>query len=235
MNPPILKSSGHLAVLATVLFMPALTRAATVIGSLPYTISAPGVYELKSNLTANGTIGITVQAANVVINLNGFTLAQGQTGPENQKDSIDISADNVTIRNATISDFQSGVSVTGSQCKAQDLKLLGNAANGVLLFSGNDNTVVNCFIIGRNGVPDNLGIFVRSGSGDLVKDNQISETSGGIDSTFASGCAFVHNYVANSFRGLDRSTSDYYQGNVVTGCHFAFTGGNVIGAENGGN
>jgi hypothetical protein len=78
MTPPILKSSGHLAVLATVLFMPALTRAATVIGSLPYTITAPGVYELKSNLTANGTVGITVQAANVVINLNGFTLAQGQ-------------------------------------------------------------------------------------------------------------------------------------------------------------
>jgi hypothetical protein len=31
------------------------------------------------------------------------------------------------------------------------------------------------------------------------------------------------------------SSSDYYQGNVVTVCHFAFTGGNAIGTENGGN
>ena len=132
--------------------MPALTRAATVIGSLPYVITTPGVYELKSNLTANGTVGITVQAANVVINLNGFTLAQGQTGSGNQNDGIDISADNVTVRNGTISGFNSGVSLTGSQGKAQDLKLLGNATNGVLLFSGNDNAVVNCFIIGtENG------------------------------------------------------------------------------------
>jgi parallel beta-helix repeat protein len=119
--------------------------------------------------------------------------------------------------------------------QAQDLKLLGNAASGVFLFSGNDNAVVNCFIIGPgNGLPGSFGILVRSGSGDLVKDNQISETAGGIDST-SSGCAIIHNYVANSFRGLDLSTSDYYQGNVATGCHFPFTGGNAIGAENGGN
>jgi hypothetical protein len=79
MNPPLLKSNVHLmAVLATLLSMPALTRAVTVIDSVPYTITAPGAYELKSDLTANGTVGITVQAANVVINLNGFTLAQGQ-------------------------------------------------------------------------------------------------------------------------------------------------------------
>jgi parallel beta-helix repeat protein len=122
---------------------------------------------------------------------------------------IDISADNVTVRNGTISGFHSGVSLTGSQGKAQDLKLLGNAANGVLLFSGNDNAVVNCFIIGSgNGVPGVFGILVRTASGDLVKDNQISETSGGIDSTSDTGCAFIHNYVANSFKGLVLSTSD---------------------------
>jgi len=81
----------------------------------------------------------------------------------------------------------------------------------------------------------NFGILVRSGTGDLVKDDQVSETSGGIDSSTASGCGIIHNYVANSFRGLNMSNSDYYQGNVVTGCHFALSGGNAIGTENGGN
>jgi hypothetical protein len=95
---------------------------------------------------------------------------------------------------------------------------------------------VNCFVIGLgNGLPGVFGIFVRTGTGDLVKDNQVSETAGGIDSVSASGCGIVHNYVANSFRGIDMSSSDYYEGNVVTGCHFAFDGGNAIGTENGGN
>jgi hypothetical protein len=41
MNPSLLKSNGRLmAALAVLLVMPALTRAATVISSLPYTISA---------------------------------------------------------------------------------------------------------------------------------------------------------------------------------------------------
>ena len=41
MNLPLLKSNGHLmAGLAIVLFMPALTRAVTVIDSVPYTITA---------------------------------------------------------------------------------------------------------------------------------------------------------------------------------------------------
>jgi hypothetical protein len=44
--------------------------------------------------------------------------------------------------------------------QAQDLKLLGNAASGVFLFSGNDNAVVNCFIIGPgNGLPGSFGIL----------------------------------------------------------------------------
>ena len=148
----------------------------------------------------------------MVIGLNGFTLAQAQAQSTN--DGIDISADNVTVRNGTISGFNSGVSLTGSQGKVQDLKLLGNQADGVLLFSGNDNAVVNCSIIGvGNERPGNFGILVRSGTGDLVKDKQVSELAGGIDSSTGSGCGIIHNSVANSFRGLNMSNSDYYQGN----------------------
>ena len=69
--------------LAALLFTPALTRAATVITSLPYIITAPGQYELQNDLTANGTTGIAVLAANVVVNLNEHTLTQGRSaGPQ---------------------------------------------------------------------------------------------------------------------------------------------------------
>jgi hypothetical protein len=85
-------------------------------------------------------------SSHVAINLNGFTLAQAQA--QSIHDGIDISADNVTVRNGTISGFQSGISLQGSEGKAQDLKLLGNISNGVLLISGDDNAVVNRFITG---------------------------------------------------------------------------------------
>src|SRR5215472_16766186 len=61
--------------LATVLFAPSLTiaeqkltqtRAATVIDHVPYTITAPGVYELQSDLSVQGTNGIDVNADHVV-------------------------------------------------------------------------------------------------------------------------------------------------------------------------
>jgi hypothetical protein len=60
-------------ILAALLFI-TLNRAGAVtkITSLPFTITASGIYELTGNLTANGTNGIDVQASNVVINLGGF-------------------------------------------------------------------------------------------------------------------------------------------------------------------
>jgi hypothetical protein len=57
--------------------------------------------------------------------------------------------------------------------------------------------------------------FIVSGSGDLVKDNQVSECGTAIGSFLSdNGSAFIHNYVANSNRGLSLSDADYYQGNV---------------------
>jgi hypothetical protein len=105
MKLSLLNGNGRLmATLATVLFAPALAGAATVIDHVPYTITAPGEYVLQSNLTANQTVGITVQAADVVINLNGFTLAQSQE--DSDFDGIEASADDVTVRNGTISGFR---------------------------------------------------------------------------------------------------------------------------------
>jgi hypothetical protein len=100
--------------------------------------------------------------------------------------------------------------------------------------SGNDSSVVNCFIVGAgNGKPGNFGVFVDS-SGDLVQNNHICELAGGILSESVEGCAVIHNYIAASAKGLVLSDMDYYEGNVVTGCFKPFVGGNAIGTENGG-
>lgn len=52
----------------------------TPISALPFSISSPGSYYLTGNLTATADgASITVSADDVMIDLNGFTLAAGST------------------------------------------------------------------------------------------------------------------------------------------------------------
>lgn len=226
------KNRPLLATLATVLFMPALTHAATVIDHVPYTITASGEYILMSNFTANATKAISVQAANVVINLNGFTLAQGQA--KSGSDGIEVLADNVTVRNGTISGFDSGVIFRfSSQGAVQDLRLLRNTGAGVYFIDASGATVANCFIFGTES--DDTGIYINSGDGILLQNNQISQCDFGVLSFSVKGCAIIHNYIANADSAwLELSDHDYYQGNVATNCKTAFHGGHAVGTENGG-
>ena len=229
------RTNGRLvATLATLLFAPVLGRAATVIDQVPYTITASGVYELQSNLTSNvaGVDAITVLAANVVINLNGYTLS---TTKFNVDFGIDVEAPNVTVRNGTVSSFQVEVKLGNSQGKAQDLNLRDTRGLVGLAVAGNDNAVVNCFIIGSGeALPNDYAIQVLSGN-CLVKDNQISQCHFAIAVVSSVVSAFIQNYVANSRFGILMTGSDYYQGNVATNCPTAFGGGHAIGTENGGD
>jgi Periplasmic copper-binding protein (NosD) len=226
MKLPLLKTTGP--ILAALVFTSALAGAATVIDHLPYDITASGVYELQSDLTANGTDGINVRANNVVINLNGFTL----TGSESA--GVEVDSDNVIVRDGSISSSAIGVWLKGSQCKVEDLRLLKNAAEGILVQGGKNNSVVNCFIIETGEVgPLGIGIKIQSDSGNLVKGNQITECETGISSSSNGGNAIIHNYVANSTSGLILGDHDCYQGNVVTNCTTAFFGGHAVGVENG--
>jgi nitrous oxidase accessory protein NosD len=233
MTHSLLKTTGPiLATLATLLFTSALAGAATVIDHVPYVITESGEYELQRNLTVTGKDGITVQAANVTINLNGFTLAEGE--PDLPGNGVVVAASNVTVRNGTISGFVVGVSLQDSLGTAQDLKLLVNT-RGVYLPTGDDNSVVNCFVVGAGETFAAYGIIVGDASGTLVKNNHICECRIGLLSESSRGNAFIYNYVANSGEGLNLADHDFYQGNVATGCDTAFKGGHAIGTENGGD
>jgi nitrous oxidase accessory protein NosD len=237
MKHSLLKTTGP--ILATLLFTSALAGAATVIDHVPYAITAPGEYELKSDLTASDTDGIDVQAENVVVDFNGFSLTQTQEQAFVAGIIIEDNVSNVILRNGTVSGFAVGVSVSGTRCKVQDLRVLGNFAVGVKVNSGDNNAVLNCFVIGpgRTGDNQSLGIYLAGPSGTLVKGNHVSAWRQAIVSDGGSGNAFIQNYVANSKYGLQlsRSPNDYYQSNVVTNCTTAFLGGDAIGTENGGD
>jgi Periplasmic binding protein-like domain len=92
-------------------------------------MTASGEYELQTDLfiAANEPpLGITVKAADVIINLNGFTLANNDLNSTGSGVGITALADNVSVRNGTISGFQLAVELAASQCKVQDLTLPGN-------------------------------------------------------------------------------------------------------------
>jgi hypothetical protein len=63
-------------------YTPPSTSGATAITSLPYIIKSPGNYYLASSLSTppGAAVGISIQASNVDINLNGNTLTYGAGG-----------------------------------------------------------------------------------------------------------------------------------------------------------
>ena len=205
--------------------------ATTTIESIPFTITKAGTYILDGNLTLSGTglYAITVDASDVVIDLNGFTLKNG-TGKNNGILTASA-AMNVTIQHGTITGFSTAVEVQGSEQLVQNLRLFNNG-NSIDASSSNFSTIQNCFIVGLNMNTDS-GIVLVSCSGTVVKNNQIASAGTGCETMTTGGNSFIANQIANCSTGLLLGTGDKYQGNVTNGCTTPFSGGTAIGQENG--
>ncbi|HSP54851.1 MAG TPA: hypothetical protein VLS25_04615, partial [Dehalococcoidia bacterium] len=94
-----------------------------VITSLPFTISQPGSYVLNGNLTGvSGQNGITVNAADVTIDLQGFELA----GVSGSGDAVQANSANVAVRNGTIRDWSGAGFYAISDATADGLRLSSN-------------------------------------------------------------------------------------------------------------
>ena len=205
--------------------------ATTTIESIPFTITKAGTYILDGNLTLSGTglYAITVNASNVVIDLNGFTLKNG-TGTNNGILTTPT-ATNVTIQNGTITGFSNAVGLQGSQELVQNLRLFKNG-NGIEASSNNFDTIQGCFIVGLGSTLGN-GVVLPSCSGIVVKNNQIASANVGSATISTGGNSFIANQIANCSTGLLLGTGDKYQGNLTNGCTTPFSGGTAIGQENG--
>ena len=113
---------------------------ANKISALPYTITAPGTYELTSNLTslvAGNAITINVPVAGaVVLNLNGFTINWNQNmGAGGGTNGIGIlyttsSQSVITIKNGSIGTldqgFWTGIAVNGNPPNGSNENYLAN-------------------------------------------------------------------------------------------------------------
>jgi hypothetical protein len=116
-------------------------------GGFPYAISKSGSYRLTGNLTVSSTTAdaIDVDAANVTVDLNGFSI----TGPGFGSASgigVGGTSDNITVENGTVAGFSGGTDVvTGNNGIVRNLHVIsggeGIQAAGGSLISG--NTIIN--------------------------------------------------------------------------------------------
>ena len=127
-----------------------------------------GVVNLTANLNCSGD-GIIVGGPNTVINMNGFSI----TGPGQDSSKVGImvsNVDNVVVNGpGTISNFQAGVLLTGSNGFKLDSTILENNQIAVSM-TGADNAGVQQNMIKNN----HLGIASHSNSESKITSNLIS-------------------------------------------------------------
>src|SRR5712671_2732381 len=166
----MLLSLSAFAVDGVVLINQASVNAA---GGFPYKITVSGSYKLSSNLVLAGTTDvIQVQADNVTIDLNGFSIIGPVTctgvspcsGPFFIGNGIQSTNNNMTLRNGTIQGMGRGVQSTGDATRIEEVTVTQCRFGGIFINSG---------IVRRNQVFSNgsNGIVITSG---VVENNLVS-------------------------------------------------------------
>jgi parallel beta-helix repeat protein len=180
-----------IALFITLIVSVATLEAATEITSLPYTITTQGSYIISQNLKS-GWHGIKVQANNVTIDLNGYTIsgnnASGGYG-------IYMSGrSNVEIRNGTIRNFGShGIyedSYSGNSHRVINVRVMNNKGSGIRMVG--DNYMVKDCNASNNGT---VGIDLYSTksssiSGNTAYGNGAYGINAGVGSTVSGNTAY---------------------------------------------
>jgi hypothetical protein len=175
MQPTCRPAALLVALLACAATARAEVTACVPIPSLPVIISAPGIYCLKDSLSVAGD-GVRIDADDVVLDLNGHTISGDGT-----KTGVQASdRRNITIRNGTIREFVWGVRLESSGKSAghviEDLRV-EDISSVAIEADGRGIIVRNNLVTGTGGSAVSgvfaIGIFINTGSGAHVHDNQI--------------------------------------------------------------
>ena len=206
------------------------TPTGTVITTVPYTISTSGRYVVGNNLidASGGNVAITINAANVVLDLNGYFVSGGGT------DNFVILVNGksgVTIKNGTVA--RAGVGIYYGNVSMRDETL-------------DHVTVTNCTQAGvefdaaaevgviSNCVFSNIGDFALYLSGGWRVENSVVDTSASVTTTYgiysAGDDLLIGNTISNCANGIyyastDATVAGKFLNNLLYNCATPFTNG----------
>ena len=148
---------------------------------IPLTITSPGVYCLTENISS-GTTAITINANDVVLNLNGYLVDGSSVGSNTSQQGIFCwNQQDVVITNGTIQGYYWGVMLNNCDgAQVTHLRMMNNYGAGIDMWNGSDNALIahnQIYHIGGTTRPGSswiYGISVRSDSpGARILDNDI--------------------------------------------------------------
>ena len=171
-------------------------------GNVPFTITAPGVYcvtqKITTNLTASSSAAITINANNVLLDMNDFAIGNLNAGPSTLAIGIyAVDRQNIHVRNGTLRGFYVGVALlNGTQVGLTTAASSGHTVENMLsdtnyiaglAAEGPYVTVQNNKVINTQGsgltsplIPNAgngaNGIVVGGGAGILVAGNSVVDT-----------------------------------------------------------
>jgi hypothetical protein len=200
----------------------------TGIGSLPHTINKAGYYVINKDLTYSGKAhAITVKAADVTIDLQGFTLSCN----DSISPTIAIYVANVsdvTIKNGVITGFRTGVDIDSPP--ADNLQNVAEIVQDLQITAPEYGIIVvnpAICLIQRNvivGGASGAGIYLsQSIGGNRVSYNQVSGAEYGFQSE---GYSYLfENCASNCQFGFFSTSTDKYRFCSTTLCTTPFSGG----------
>jgi hypothetical protein len=218
------RSTVALAAVVSAIAMPALaeTTICTQISTIPYTITAPGVYCLDADFTLamNSGAAITISASNVTLDMNRHVTAAYGVTANQQK--------NIVVKNGSVQGFSIGVAIfdTAPYTISQGNVIEGIAAASNtfvgLMIEGQSSIVERNLVTETGGPNGSTGIYV-AGPDNVVRDNDVSASgtlvipaSNGIGADATHGLVVDDNRVtfglffpkfSNSFTGISVSQS----------------------------
>ncbi len=198
----------------------------TPISSLPFTINQPGSYYLANNLsTALAVDGISIDAKNVTIDLNGFRM----TGNGSGKAAINITNANVTtetlvVKNGTMTGWQTAIDGNSASIIAGSIEGVSiRDGNGIQLGFAKNVVLSKCTLENCSGVS---GYTVKLGNDCTISECRMTNLSfGNIQCGFRSIIRDTN--VDGTNVGIDCGT-----GSHATNCTISGVGGNAFVAGN---
>ena len=159
-----------------------------------FIITQPGSYYLSGNLGVTKTNGIVINAAGVVLDLNGFEISRASGSGGN---GIEIRAPRAAVRNGSIKGFSVGVSsiFAGGDyphgCAFRDLSVSGCTSGGI--FAGSGAVLESCQVHDSSG---SSGISV--GPGSSLSNCSARNNNGGSAISADHGCVLSNCSVSGS-------------------------------------